>query len=170
MRKNDFIAILLQVVGEEKTPTKWAGQPMEKVKLMPPTNVGNVGETYVYTLLQNLGYSAQRPESRRGQYDIFVPPNHKIEVKTATEDKSGSFQFNGIRYDTKYSWLLVLGISPADIYFKVYAKADLVTGKAGTLVPMRKGANSDFKLTKPPKHLHSIEKFPALVADIMDRP
>jgi hypothetical protein len=75
------------------------------------------------------------------------------------QDVSGAFQFNHIRYDYKYDWLLCLGIAPAEILFDVWSKADVATGKAGSMVTMGRGQNSSFKLTKKKSVLKPISKF-----------
>ncbi|MCY4614390.1 MAG: hypothetical protein OXB94_12335 [Nitrospira sp.] len=57
-------------------------------------------------------------------------------MKTASEDKGGSFQFNHIRLDRKYDYLLCLGISPTNIFFNAWTKGAVAENKAGTLVRM----------------------------------
>lgn len=42
-----------------------------------------------------------------------------FELKMATEDVHGSFQFNHIRYHRPYDALLCLGIAPENILFDV---------------------------------------------------
>jgi hypothetical protein len=84
-----------------------------------------------------------------------------FEIKMATEDVSGNFQFNHIRYDYKYDWLLCLGIAPSSILFDIWSKGDVATDKAGSLVSMGGGQNSSFKLTKPKKSLRPIVEFEA---------
>lgn len=43
--------------------------------------------------------------------------------------------------------------------FNIYSKADLVTGKAGKLVSMEKGANASYKLTKAKHELFHLDSF-----------
>lgn len=52
-----------------------------------------------------------------------------------------------------------MGVSPEDIYFNVWSKADVSTGKAGSLVSMEKAGNASYKLTKKANQLHNIDKF-----------
>ena len=61
--------------------------------------------------------------------------------------------------DFKYDWLICVGCSPNDIFFEIYSKSDVVMGNAGTMVPMGKGHNADFKLTKKKSVLLPIIKF-----------
>jgi hypothetical protein len=83
----------------------------------------------------------------------------KFELKTATEDTGDHFQFNHIRYHRQYDAVLCLGVSPDNLYFGVWSKADVSTGKAGTLVSMEKGANASYKLTKSKQHLDTMDVF-----------
>jgi len=69
-----------------------------------------------------------------------------FELKTATEDIGGSFQFNHLRYHREYDAVLCIGIAPSDIYMGSWTKADVATGAAGKLVSMEKGANASYKL------------------------
>ena len=80
-------------------------------------------------------------------------------MKTATEDTTGNFQFNHIRYHRDYQAVLCLGVSPNDLFFALWSKADVVTGKAGNLVTMEKNANASYKLTKSSKSLIHINEF-----------
>ncbi len=81
-----------------------------------------------------------------------------FEVKTATQDTNNNFQFNGIRYDTNYTHLFCLGISPDNIYYLIVEKEAL--GKDNhKMVSMAKGSNASFKLTKTIENLNSFSKF-----------
>ena len=60
--------------------------------------------------------------------------NKKIEIKTATLSESGVFQFNNIRKDYDYDFILLFGITPTDIYFNVYRHNDIVSDKEGEYI------------------------------------
>ena len=75
----------------------------------------------------------------------------------ASEDISGNFQFNGIRYDTRYDFLCVLGISPDQALFNIYPRSELLNL---TLVSMQKGANASYKLTRKKSELLDLSEFP----------
>ena len=96
--------------------------------------------------------------AKQSPWDIQIN-GVKFELKTASEDVSGSFQFNHIRYHRPYQGVICLGISPDQIYFYIWSKAEIVTGKAGSLVSMEKGANASYKLTKKPATLLPIKEF-----------
>lgn len=80
-------------------------------------------------------------------------------MKTATEDVSGSFQFNHIRYHRTYEAILCIGVGPSVILFDAWSKADVATGKAGKLVSMDAGSSATHKLTKRPGQLRPISYF-----------
>ncbi len=81
----------------------------------------------------------------------------------ASEDVDGNFQFNGIRHDTKYDILCVLGIKPEQIYFNLYSISQL---KNLQLTPMARGTSTLFKLTRTPALLLPITKFKSAFAAI----
>jgi len=75
------------------------------------------------------------------------PDIRALEVKCATEDTSGAFQFNGIRMDSIYTHCYLFGISPDNLYFRFIPKSELNTQNYH-LVSMARGSNATFKLTR----------------------
>ena len=55
-----------------------------------------------------------------------------FEVKTASEEQGGSFQFNHVRLDRTYDYLFCLGIRPDSILFDAWRKGAVSEGSAGT--------------------------------------
>ena len=84
----------------------------------------------------------------------------KFEVKTASEDISGAFQFNHVRLDRNYDYLLCFGIRPESLTFNAWKKGVLSEGVAGTLVRMAEGQSVTHKLTKSPEQMRPIEELP----------
>ena len=155
-REIDPLALLIKIAKEKHIDKKWKDQPLYLIKILPNSNKGNLAEEFVVEYCNSLGFKAKK-EEKLGDFDIKIN-DKKFEVKMATEDLAGNFQFNHIRLDFKYEWLLCMGFAPAEIFFDMFSKADVATGKAGVLVPMGKGHNADFKLTKPKNQLKSIRK------------
>ena len=154
--------IFLAVVKEFGIDMKWSGQPFEKFKQLPNTNKGDAGERFIKLYGEDLGLTVEKPASRLGDIDLKI--NGKdFEVKLATEDVSGSFQFNHIRLDYKYDFLLCVGVAPDAILFDMWTKAHVATAKAGNLVSMGRGQNSSFKLTKKREDLRNINEFKKIV-------
>lgn len=163
----DPIQILIKVAKEKHIEDKWIGKPLYFIKILPNTSKGDLGEDFVEAYAEELGFKVEEKKSNKGDYDKKIN-GKKFEIKFATEDKSGNFQFNHIRMDFKYEYLICVGCSPEDIHFNIYQKADVVMGKAGTMVPMGKGHNADWKLTKKKSTLLPINKFKEKLNDCFE--
>ena len=73
------------------------------------------------------------------------------------------YRFRSVLYKKRncirpYQALICIGVSPSEIFFGTWTKADVTTGLAGKLVSMEAGANASFKLTKAKKDLFSLDK------------
>ncbi len=160
----DYNTILKVVISKYRDADKWNNAEFEQMKRLSNSKVGDVGQDFIEELCLQFGFTCEFPENLKGKrkrqspWDIKID-GIKFELKTATEDVSGSFQFNHIRYHRPYQALICLGISPDSIFFAMWSKADITTGVAGNLVSMEKGANASFKLTKKPAVLRSITEF-----------
>ena len=168
----DAHAILLKVLAQHQDANKWVGQPFEHIKRLSNNKVGDVGQDFVEALCGEIGFDCEFPVNRKGARSRQNPWDIKIEganfeLKTATEDVSNAFQFNHIRYHRPYQAVLCIGISPDNIYMGTWSKSDIVTGVAGNLVSMERGANASFKLTKPPSALRPIDEFEVAIRDLL---
>lgn len=161
----DALELLLKIAKEKTKLGKWDNQPLQLIKIMANSTKGDLGEIFIIEYSKLLGFNVADKISRLGDYDAKIN-GATFEVKMATEDISGSFQFNHIRYDYKYDWLLCLGISPTEILFDIFSKADVATGKAGSLVTMGRGQNSSFKLTKRKTSLQPIDGFKTKIENL----
>jgi len=165
-----FSNILLEIKNDEK----WLGSKFENIKVISNTKVGDVGELFIKNLCDHESISCvfnldeNGEKLRTGPWDIKIE-NLCVEVKTATEDINGSFQFNGIRPYRNYDCVLCLGISPNKLYFNIWSKDDVVKEKAGHLVPMDKNNTMIYKLTKKPNCLLEITKFKSKITDFISR-
>jgi len=135
---------------------KWTGQPHEGFKHLGNTSKGDAGQEFITKYAEELGFTAEN-FGRTGDRDVEIETKN-FEVKLASEDTSGSFQFNHIRLDYRYDFLLCLGVTPNNLLFKIWSKADVATDKAGNLVSMGRGQNSSFKLTKKKRDLLEINQ------------
>ena len=96
-------SILLEILTEYGDAEKWVDAPFEKIKRISNTKVGDVGQDFVERLCESLGFTVEFPVNRRGKRSRNSPWDVRIEgvtfeLKTATEDVGGAFQFNHIRY------------------------------------------------------------------------
>lgn len=155
------IALLLEVIRDKAHKSKWTGAPLEKFRHVENTNRGEIGEEFLRRFLKQHGIEAGKG-SRITPTDLTISGN-TFEVKTASEDRGGSFQFNHIRLDRPYDYLLCLGISPANIFFNVWRKGEVAENKAGTLVRMAEGQSVTFKLTKRKATMKPIKELPVWV-------
>lgn len=74
-----------------------------------------------------------------------------------------------IAHHRPYHGVICLGVSPTDIYFNLWSKAEITTGVAGRLVSMEKGANASYKLTKRSNSLYSIDMFNGNLSEFLER-
>jgi hypothetical protein len=161
---SDPLELFKTVLAEFHDDTKWDKALFHKIKTISNTKVGSVGQAFIERLCAELSMPCSFPFNAKGErvtqspWDIKIA-NIEFELKTATEDTNNNFQFNHIRYHRKYQALLCLGVSPENLYFGVWSKGDVTTGKAGNLVSMEKSANASYKLTKAPKQLFKISAF-----------
>jgi len=157
-------AILAEVLGSYSDPPKWTDAPFEQIRRVSNTSVGNVGQDFIERLCEELGcpaepyVNARGKRSRRGDWDLRIN-SVRFELKTATEDVRGAFQFDHIRHHKSFDAVLGLGIAPAAIYFGAWTKAAIATEAAGNLVTMDSGSSATWKLTKKPGDLRPISEF-----------
>ena len=95
---------------------------------------------------------------------------HPFEIKTASLGANGTFQFNHVRLDRNYEYLLCLGICPQEIVYNMWRKGDVAEGKAGKLVRMAEGQAVTWKLTKQLSTMIPIEDLPDNLRITLDLP
>lgn len=168
----DAHGMLRAVLADYADADKWVGSSFEGVKRISNTKVGDIGQDFIEKLCGSLGFDREFPlnklgkRSRTKSWDMRIE-GASFELKTATEDVHGSFQFNHIRYHRPYDALLCLGIAPENILFDVWSKAEVVTGRAGRLVSMDKGSSATHKLTRRRGQLRSIDEFETHLLEIV---
>ena len=74
-----------------------------------------------------------------------------------------TFQFNHVRMDREYAWLLCLGICPDAVVFNMWRKGMVAEGRAGALVRMAEGQAVTWKITKKLEDMRSIDDLPAMI-------
>lgn len=164
MPNPDYKLLFINALAKNVDNPKWKEGDFIDIKIVSNTKVGSVGQDFIEGLCNALSiplsFPVRKDNTRMTQnpWDIEIY-GVKFELKTATEDTSGSFQFNHIRYHRSYDAVLCLGVTPNELYFGVWSKAEVATGKAGNLVSMEKGANASYKLTKKPSNLSPIADF-----------
>ena len=157
------VDLLVEVIRDHSPKSKWTDAPLEGFRLVANTNRGEIGEEFILRYLALHGIQVHRG-SRTTPTDLTLG-NKQFEVKTASEDVGGSYQFNHIRLDRQYDYLLCLGVSPGHIVFNGRRKGTVAEGRAGRLVRMAEGQSVTFKLTKRPDDMKAIEELPAWIEE-----
>ena len=161
-----------KLIGErEYSIAEWEGARFEMLKKSAATDKGNLAEDMLASLLETMGYQeVVLDQSRRGHWDVRVANGGAevlFEVKVATQDVHKAHQFNGIRRDTKYTHLFLLGVLPEELRYCIVAKRDL---DDYTLVSMAKGSNAAFKLTRKSADLQLFDAFYQEATDLLGYP
>ncbi len=155
----DPINLMLDVIKENTPNNVWSGSALATFKHLAGTNKGEIGEVFIERFLNHHNILAKRGINRTHPWDMEIG-NEKFEVKAASLGKNGTFQFNHIRLDRDYRYLLCLGVRPNDILAKYWRKGDVAEGKPGRLVRMAEGQSITFKLTLKSEGLEPINSLP----------
>ena len=153
------VEILKQVIQENTPDSIWKDAPLESFRHVENTNRGEIGEEFLRRFLVQNDIALGEKTGRTSKEDMQIG-GQRFEVKTASEGANRTFQFNHIRLDRNYKYLLCLGIRPGAIVFGVWSKGDVAEGVAGNLVRMAEGQSVTFKLTKKADDLDSIDRLP----------
>ena len=161
----DPIDLMQAIIGRYGNAQKWVGAPLGDVKALSNTHIGDVGQDFVKEWCEQNGMEWEDSGGRQNAWDAKIQ-DVTFEVKTATEDVSGSFQFNHIRHHREYQALLCIGIAPDAVLFDAWRKGDVAEGRAGNLVTMDAGSSATFKLTKRKELLRPISEFQSFIDEL----
>ncbi len=159
------VDLFAELVKTRTKADKWTGSVLEKYQHLGSSTRAAIGEEFVRRYLQQFGISAKPVVSRGAEMDFLVG-SIRIKVKTASEDTTGNFQFNHVRSDRNYGYLLCLGVQPSGLMFNLWSKGDVDSSKG--MVGMAAGQHVTLKLTKGQDELHSIEELPEAIRAILD--
>ncbi len=96
--------------------------PHIKIKHIDIDSRGQVGEQFLLNIFKMHGnYNTEDIGKGHESYDIKIN-EFKIEVKTATQGKTGTFQHEGLTYDEDWDMVAFLDITPDEIYFNLFKK------------------------------------------------
>src|SRR6266480_2316440 len=150
--------LLVEIINEHAPEDIWNGSPVAGYRRLGNTNRGEIGEEFVRRYLEESKIKATRGV-RTALTDMGILKSH-LEIKTASLGANGTFQFNHVRLDRNYHYLLCLGICPNDIVFGIWRKGDVAEGRAGKLVRMAEGQSITFKITKKLSEMRPIQQMP----------
>ncbi len=155
----DAVGLLLNVIRDNSPQSIWTDSPLEPFRRVENTNRGDIGEEFFNRYLTQAGLSVQKGDARAGRQDMRIA-GQSFEVKTASLGANNTFQFNHVRLDRDYRYLLCLGVCPDRIVYNAWRKGALAEGEAGRLVRMAEGQSITFKLTKRVADMLPIEELP----------
>ena len=156
---------LMATIIREQTPENiWHDSPLAGYRRLGNTNRGEIGEEFVRRYLREHDIDVENG-NRTSRVD-FTVGRMGFEVKTASLGVNGTFQFNHVRLDRNYDYLLCLGICPQQIVFNMWRKGVVAEGGAGRLVRMAEGQAVTYKLTKKLGDMVAIEELPSWVRRI----
>lgn len=160
LREEKHLAALIRKAQKQTAEDKWhQGGKFSGIKPLSSGDKGKITETFAIYLGKCAGYKSYRNPQERDDYDIVIG-GRTFEIKCATEDVHGSFQFNGISHSKKYDFLLVIGVSPDAVAFNIYPKAEAVRRTTTSMSKTsKKDENTVYKFTHKPTDLHPIEDF-----------
>lgn len=161
----DVVALLQQIIREHTPENIWLDSPLVGYRILGNTNRGEVGEEFVRIYLGNNGIKVENG-SRVDPTDFRIG-DIQFEVKTASLGAKGTFQFNHVRLDRNYGYLLCLGICPNQVVFNMWSKEEVVEGSSGKLVRMAEGQPVTHKVTKRFSEMHPIERLPIAIRKVM---
>lgn len=163
---NNAVRLMQSVIARYANDNKWVNAPLGGIKSLSNTHIGDIGQNFVEEWCRQLGLSWESSGSRQSAWDARIE-GITFEVKTATEDTNGNFQFNHIRHHREYQAVLCLGIAPDMVLFDAWRKGDVSEGKAGRLVTMDRGSSATFKLTKKRSDLRQVSEFSERIREIV---
>lgn len=165
------IDLLVEIIREHAPEDIWQGSPLIGYRLLGNTNRGEIGEEFIRRFLALHGLKTDNG-GRTSKTDIRLSDHRvRLEVKTASLGANRTFQFNHVRLDRPYDFLLCLGICPDRVVFDVWRKGTVAEGRAGTLVRMAEGQAVTYKLTKRLDDMKPIEDLPDVLSSaIADMP
>ncbi len=160
------IKLLVEIIKEHAPEDIWQGSPVAGYRQLGNTNRGEIGEEFVRRYLEKSKIVVTRG-TRTALTDMGVLKSH-FEIKTASLGANGTFQFNHVRLDRKYHYLLCLGICPKDVVFGIWRKGDVAEGRAGALVRMAEGQSITFKITKKLVDMKPVQEMPHEIQRLVD--
>jgi len=158
----DPIALMVDIIKDHAPENIWRDSPLHAYRDLGNTNRGEIGEEFIRRYVKAAGIDVAPKGNRAAITDTQVAGHH-FEIKTASVGTNGTFQFNHVRLDRRYEYLLCLGICPNEIVFNMWRKGEVAEGKAGTLVRMAEGQAVTWKLTKKLSSMIPIEKLPDIL-------
>jgi hypothetical protein len=153
------IELLVEIIKEQTPEDIWLDSPLIGYRALGNTNRGAIGEEFIRRYLKQAGIETGSGK-RTARTDMLIS-GHRFEIKTASMGANKTFQFNHVRLDRNYQYLLLLGICPHEIVYSMWRKGEVAEGRAGQMVRMAEGQAVTYKITKKLPDLAPIDGLPA---------
>ena len=163
------VELLVEIIKEHAPEDIWQGSLLLGYRQLGNTNRGEIGEEFVRRYLKAAGIPTSERSGRTALTDMHCA-GCTFEVKTASLGANGTFQFNHVRLDRRYDYLLCLGICPKEIVFNMWRKGEVAEEEAGHLVRMAEGQSITHKITKKLADMRPIADLPTCIASVEKRP
>lgn len=163
----DPIELMVDIIKDHAPENIWIDSPLLAYRNLGNTNRGEIGEEFIRRYVTAARIEIAAKGNRAAITDTQIAGHH-FEIKTASLGANGTFQFNHVRLDRRYEYLLCLGICPQAIVFNMWRKGDVAEGKAGTLVRMAEGQAVTWKLTKKLSDMLPIENLPEMIRKVLN--
>jgi hypothetical protein len=164
----DPIELMVHIIKSHAPENIWLESPLLGYRELGNTNRGEIGEEFIRQYLKASGLEVSNG-NRTSVTDVKIA-GHPFEIKTASLGANHTFQFNHVRLDRNYEYLLCLGICPQEIVYNLWRKGEVAEGKAGKLVRMAEGQAVTYKLTKQLSTMIPIRDLPDNLRLILDLP
>ena len=161
------IALMVEIIQEHAPEDIWQGSPLIGYRSLGNTNRGEIGEEFIRRFLTAAGFPVNK-SARTSETDLRIV-DQRVEVKTASLGANGTFQFNHVRLDRSYDYLLCLGICPHSIMFNMWRKGEVAENRAGSLARMAEGQAVTYKITKKLADMRPIEELPGFLRSATDK-
>jgi hypothetical protein len=155
------IELLVSIIKEHTPEDIWQGSPLIGYRKLGNTNRGEIGEEFIPRYLKQARIEVGNGK-RTSTTDMKIS-GRRFEIKTASMGANKTFQFNHVRLDRNYQYLLLLGICPNQIVYGMWRKGDVAEELAGHMVRMAEGQAVTYKITKKLADLAPIDGLPSEV-------
>ena len=122
-----------EIAEQDSIVQKWEDSAYGEVQKITNPNKGVLGEQLVAGWLEELGYLSEDHGYNRstsgGNFDTLVLVGdrlEKVEVKLATQDTNGKYQFNWIRIEQEVSLIVFVAIDPDAVHLAIKTRDEIL--------------------------------------------
>lgn len=120
----DFKTTITDLSSVPTSKSVWSNSQYQLLKETSTTEKGTWAEELLCKILARKGLEATIHNHGRGGYDVEAP-GQRTEVKLATQDVGGNFQFNGLDLKRDFDAGFLLGVAPNELFFLYLPKGRL---------------------------------------------